>query len=142
MKNRPVLYMDVVGTLLADKGGRMDIAPFAQAFVKDVGARFDVRILSALEEHQVMRVCKSLQLKASYVSYRHGLGKSSSIEYSENFFWIEEDPSPADLLRLVDERCSDRLIPVNRREGVTQQTLRKLNDCLAGPAVEREAGME
>jgi hypothetical protein len=142
MKNRPVLYLDVVGTLLADKGGRMDVAPFAAAFVKDVGARFDVRILSALEEHQAMRVCKSLQLKASYVSYRHGLGKSSSIDFSENFFWVEDDPSPADLLRLVDERCSDRLIPVTRREGVTAQTLRKLNDCLETPTIERTVEME
>ena len=39
---------------------------------------------------------------------------------------VPSDPSPSDLLRLSDARCSERLIPIVKREGVTPATLKKL----------------
>ena len=104
----------------------MAMAPFAQDFVDSVRDAFEIRFLSSLEEHHAMRVAKRLGMDAEYVPFRHALGKASSIRFDEPFYWVDDDPNPADLLRLSDERSSDRLIPVNRREGVTEATLSKL----------------
>jgi hypothetical protein len=123
---KPVLYLDVVGTLLLEKGGELVVAPFARAFVDAVKPAFEVRLLTSLEEHHALRVTRALELEAHYVPFRRALGKASSIRFDELFFWVDDDPGPEDLLRLSDERCSERLIPVNRREGVTEATLRKL----------------
>ncbi len=123
---KPVLYLDVVGTLLLEKGGELTVAPFAKPFVEAVKDHFQVKLLTTLEEHHALRVSRALGLVADYLPYRHALGKASSIRFDEVFFWVDDDPGPEDLLRLSDERCSDRLIPVNRREGVTEGTLKKL----------------
>jgi hypothetical protein len=123
---KPVLYLDIVGTLLLETGAGMDMAPFASEFVDAVKDTFEIRFLTSLEEHHALRVARHLGIEARYVPFRHNLGKSSSIRFDEVFFWVDDDPNPADLLRLSDERCSERLIPVNRREGVTEETLRKL----------------
>ncbi|MAG54760.1 MAG: hypothetical protein CMJ83_00560 [Planctomycetes bacterium] len=124
--SKPVLYLDIVGTLLLEKGGEMEMAPFAQQFVDGVRDAFEIRFLTSLEEHQAQRVGEKLGIQPAYVPFRHALGKASALRFDENFFWVDDDPNPADLLRLSDERCSDRLIPVSRREGVTEATLRKL----------------
>jgi len=124
--SKPVLYLDIVGTLLLEKGGEMELAPYAKQFVDGVKDAFELRFLSSLEEHHASRVGKRLGVEPLYVPYRHALGKASAIQFDESFYWIDDDPSPADLLRLSDERCSDRLIPVARRDGVTEATLRKL----------------
>lgn len=142
MPKRPVLYLDIVGTLLVDKGDDMSIAPFARAFVQEMAGRCEIRLLTSLEEHQALRVCRALGLKAEYVSYRHALGKASSIDFTENFYWVDDDPSPGDILRLADERCSGRLVPVNRREGVTRQTLNKLIGLLEAGAAAKAAETE
>jgi hypothetical protein len=123
---KPVLYLDVVGTLLTEKGSGYEIAAFARVFVEGVKRIFEIRLLTTLEEHQALGVAKALDFQATYVPYRHALGKVSAIDFREVFFWVDDDPLPGDLLRLSDERCSDRLIPVSRREGVTEATLRKL----------------
>ena len=126
LMSKPILYLDIVGTLLLEKGGEMEMAPFAQEFVNRVRDSFELRILSSLEEHHAARIAKHLGVDAAYVPFRRALGKASSIQFDEAFYWVDDDPNPADLLRLSDERCSDRLIPVNRREGVTEATLDKL----------------
>lgn len=123
---KPVLYLDIVGTLLLEKGGGMDVAPYAKTFLDSVKDRFHLRFLTSLEEHHALRVAKALDVDVDYVPFRHALGKTSAIDFSENFFWVDDDPTPADLLRLSDERCSERLIPVTRREGITDATLKKL----------------
>lgn len=123
---KPILYLDIVGTLLLEKGGEMEMAPFAQEFINGVRGAFEIRFLSSLEEHHAMRIAKHLAVDAAYIPFRHALGKTSAIRFDESFYWVDDDPNPADLLRLSDERCSDRLIPVNRREGVTESTLAKL----------------
>jgi hypothetical protein len=123
---QPILYLDIVGTLLVDRGSDLRPADFAQSFLDQVRAKFRVKLLSSLEEHQATFVARKLALEAEYVPYRRALGKASAIDFSDNFYWIDDDPTPADLLRLADERCSDRLIPVNRRDGVTEATLKKL----------------
>jgi hypothetical protein len=123
---QPILYLDVVGTLLVDRGQDLKPAEFTQAFLEQVRGKFRVRLLSSLEEHQASFVAKKLAFDAEYVPYRRALGKASAIDFKDNFYWIDDDPTPSDLLRLADERCSDRLIPVNRREGVTEATLKKL----------------
>jgi hypothetical protein len=125
-QKKPVLYLDVVGTLLVDKGSDLRRADFTDTFLGQIRDRFRVRLLSSLEVHQASFVAKNLDLDAEYVPYRRALGKASAIDFREDFYWIDDDPSPSDLLRLADERCSDRLIPVNRREGVTELTLKKL----------------
>lgn len=126
MSQKPILFLDIVGTLLLEKGGEMELAPYAQSFIEGVRETFDVRFLTSLEEHHAMRVAQRLSIDAAFVPFRHALGKSSAIPFGQPFYWVDDDPSPADLLRLSDERCSDRLIPVNRREGVTEATLAKL----------------
>ena len=141
MSSTPVLYLNVVGALLLDRGGELELAPFAQEFVDGIAGKFQVRLLTSLEEHQALRVCRALKLDASYLPYRHALGKTSSMDFSRPFFWVDDDPSPADLLRLADERCSERLIPVNRREGVTERTLAKLLESDA-TSVTMEGGAE
>jgi hypothetical protein len=129
-KKKPVLYLDVVGTLLVDKGDDLKPADYTPAFLEKVRDRFRIRFLSSLEVHQATFVAKKLAIEAEYVAYRRALGKASAIDFRENFYWIDDDPTPSDLLRLADERCSDRLIPVNRREGVTELTLKKLLNTL------------
>ena len=123
---KPLLYLDVVGTLLIDKGSDLKPADFTPVFLEQIKDRFRIRLLSSLEVHQASFVAKKLAIEAEYVPYRRALGKASAIDFREDFYWIDDDPSPSDLLRLADERCSDRLIPVNRREGVTELTLKKL----------------
>lgn len=123
---KPVLYLDVVGTLLTEKNGNLEFAAFARPFIEGVKRLFEIRFLTTLEEHQTLRVSKALEFTATYVPFRHALGKVSAIDFRETFFWVDDDPKPGDLLRLSDERCSDRLIPVNRREGVTEATLKKI----------------
>lgn len=123
---KPILYLDVVGTLLVERGSELKPAEFTPSFLDQIRSRFRVRFLSALEAHQASFVARQLALDAEYVPFRRALGKASAIDFRENFYWIDDDPTPSDLLRLADERCSDRLIPVNRREGVTEATLRKL----------------
>lgn len=125
-KHSPILYLDVVGTLLVEKGADLKPAEFTPAFLEQIRGKFRIRLLSSLEAHQASFVAKKLGIDAAYVPFRRGLGKTSAIDFREDFYWIDDDPSPADLLRLADERCSDRLIPVNRREGVTEITLKKL----------------
>ena len=123
---KPLLYLDVVGTLVLEKGGEMTIASGAQAFVEGAKDLFELKLLTSLEEHNAMRVAARLGMDAEFVPHRHALGKCSAIDFDRPFYWVDDNPSPADLLRLSDERCSDRLIPVNRRDGVTQATLDKL----------------
>lgn len=125
-KHHPILYLDVVGTLLVERGSDLRPAEFTPAFLDQIRGKFRVRLLSSLEAHQATFVAKKLGIDAAYVPYRRGLGKTSAIDFKEDFYWIDDDPSPTDLIRLADERCSDRLIPVNRREGVTELTLKKL----------------
>ena len=147
MSQKPILFLDIVGTLLLERGGEMEIAPYAQSFIDGVRHTFDLRFLTSLEEHHAKRVGARLGIDAEFVPFRHALGKSSAIPFAVPFYWVDDDPTPAallpapcgsalvvaygqetpaDLLRLSDERCSDRLIPVNRREGVTEATLAKL----------------
>jgi hypothetical protein len=126
----PVLYLDIVGTLLVEKGSELKPADYTQVFLDQIRGKFQVRLLSSLEEHQANFVTRKLAIDAEYIPYRRALGKASAIDFKDNFYWIDDDPTPSDLLRLADERCSDRLIPVNRREGVTEATLKKLlNTC-------------
>jgi hypothetical protein len=127
---KPVLYLDIVGTLLVDRGPELRPADYTIAFLDQIRGKFRVRFLSSLEQHQATFVAKKLAIEAEYVPYRRALGKASAIDFRDDFYWIDDDPTPSDLLRLADERCSDRLIPVNRREGVTEATLKKLlNTC-------------
>jgi len=123
---KPVLYLDVLGALMIERNGNLVKAPFAQTFVDAVKTRFRVRVLSTLEEHEAVALLKALKLDAPYVPYRRALGKASAIDFRERFYWIDDDPTPADLLRLADERASDRVITVSRRDGVTEATLKKL----------------
>lgn len=134
---KPVLYLDIVGTLLVDKGADLKPAAFTPTFLEQIRGKFRVRLLSSLEEHQASFVAKKLALDAEYIAYRRALGKASAIDFRDSFYWIDDDPSPSDLLRLADERCSDRLIPVNRREGVTEATLKKLLSTLEQHATPR-----
>lgn len=127
---RPVLYLDIVGTLLVDRGADLKPADYTTAFLDQIRGKFRVRFLSSLEQHQASFVARKLAIEAEYIPYRRALGKASAIDFRDDFYWIDDDPTPSDLLRLADERCSDRLIPVNRREGVTEATLKKLlNTC-------------
>lgn len=128
---KPVLYLDIVGTLLMERNGGLDFAPFARTFIEGTKKTFDIRLLTTLEEHRALQITRALDFVAPYVTFRRALGKTSAIDFKELFFWVDDDPLPVDLLRLSDERCSDRLIPVNRREGVTESTLRKLLATLA-----------
>lgn len=124
---KPTLYLDVVGTLILEKGGEMAVAAGARRFVEAIQPQFRVVLLTELEEHQALRVARALGLeRARYHPYRRALGKTSAINLDSDFFWIDDDPEPSDLLRLSDERRSNRLIPVNRREGVSETTLKKL----------------
>ena len=123
---RPVLYLGIVGTLLLERGGRMDLAPFARKFIDQVKERFELRFLTSLQEHQAHAVAKALNAEVGYVPYPRVIGKASVIDFQEDFFWIDDDPAPSDLLKLSDERRSNRLIPVNRRDGVVEITLKKL----------------
>lgn len=124
--NKPVLYLDVVGTLLLEKGGEMAVSSYAEEFVQNVQKHFRPVLVTSLAEHQAMRVAKAIGLSASFIAHRKAMGKSSAIDFRQPFVWVDANPTPSDLLRLSDERCSERLIPVNRREGVTEQTLRKV----------------
>lgn len=123
---KPVLYLDILGTLMLDRGGELQLASYARTFVKAVRDRFELRFLTDLEEYQALGVAQALEAPISYVPYSRALGKAGALDFSEEFYWVDDDPTPADLLRLSDERCSERLIPVNRREGVTEATLKKL----------------
>jgi hypothetical protein len=123
---KPLLYLDVVGTLLVEKGSDLRPADYTPVFLEQIRGKFRIRLLSSLEAHQASFVAKRLAIEAEYVPFRRALGKASAIDFREDFYWIDDDPTPSDLLRLADERCSDRLIPVNRREGVTEATLKKL----------------
>ncbi len=137
---RPVLYLDVVGTLLLDRGGRLDLAPFARRFLEQVKDSFELRFLTSLEEHQALAVARALKASIQYVPFPRALGKASAIDFSEDFYWIDDDPAPADLLKLSDERCSERLIPVNRRDGICESTLKKLRSLIAEAQEVTEAG--
>src|SRR5262245_51000810 len=72
-QKKPVLYLDVVGTLLVDKGTDLRPADFTETFLGQVRDRFRVRLLSSLEVHQATYVAKSLHLDAEYVPYRRAL---------------------------------------------------------------------
>ena len=123
---KPVLYLDVLGVLFVDRGGKPEPVAFAKEFIEGVKGSFELRFLTRLEEHEALRASRRLGVEIGFVPFRRALGKASAIDFREEFYWIDDDPTPADLLRLSDERRSERLIPVNRREGVTEATLKKL----------------
>lgn len=127
---KPILYLDIVGTLLVEGGASLRLAPYARTFVQEAAKQFELRFLTSLEEHNALAVSKSLEVDIPYVPFRRGLGKATSIDFSREFWWIDDNPTPTDLLRLADERRSDRLMVVDRRSGVTESTLRKLLDAL------------
>ncbi len=141
---RPVLYIDIVGTLLLERGSDFEFAPFARSFVDGVRQGFDIRLLTTLEEHQALRVTRALGFEATYVTWRRALGKTTAIRFDETFFWVDagvaDDKNSRDLMRLSDERCSERLIPVNPRDGVTEVTLKKLLATLQEVQAAGEAG--
>jgi hypothetical protein len=122
---KPVLYFDV-GALIVERHGAPTKAAFAPAFLDAVKGKFRLRLLSSLEEHVARARLKPFKFDPEYVAYRRALGKASAIDFRTPFYWIDDDPTPADLLRLADERASDRVITVSRRDGVTEQTLKKL----------------
>ncbi len=137
---KPVLYLDVVGTLMIEKGKRLELAPEARAFVDRAKERFELRFLTTLEERHAVAVARALETDIRFVGFRHNIGKAAAIDFSENFWWVDDDPTAADLLRLSDERRSDRLIAVDRRTGVTLATWRKIASALDGDdATERSA---
>ena len=76
---KPVLYLDVVGTLLLEKGGELTVAPFAKAFVEAVKDHFQIQLLTTLEEQHALRVYRARGLVAEYLPNRHALGQASSI---------------------------------------------------------------
>lgn len=128
---KPVLYLDVLGALYVDRGGVPTKAAFAASFVDAVKGQFRLRILTCLEEHEARALLKPFKIDPEFVPYRRALGKASAIEFREPFYWVEDDPTPADLLRLADARSSDRIIAFTKRDGATEQTLKKLLATLA-----------
>jgi hypothetical protein len=122
---KPVLYFDV-GAFVVERQGAPAKAAYAQTFLDAVKGRFKLRLLSSLEEHVARARLKLLRFEPEYVPYRRALGKASAIDFRTPFYWIDDDPTPADLLRLADERASDRVITITKRDGVTEQTLKKL----------------
>lgn len=123
---KPILYFDV-GALVVERNGLPAKAAFGQGFLDGVKGRFRLRLLSALEEHVARARLKPFyKFEPEYMAYRHALGKASAIDFRAPFYWIDEDPTPADLLRLADERASDRVITITKRDGATEQTLKKL----------------
>jgi|GEM_PF-4040874 hypothetical protein len=138
--NKPVLYLDVVGTLMVERGKSLALAPEARAFVDAAKQRFELRFLTTLEECHAVAVARALEADIRYTHFRHNIGKAAAIDYSTNFWWVDDDPTAADLLRLSDERRSDRLMAVDRRRGVTLALWRKIESALDGAdANERSA---
>ncbi len=123
---RPTLYIDFLAAFFVEKASGLEVAPFARQFLAAVKGRFRIRCLSEIPEAQALTITRSLGFDADYVHWSRNLGKAKVIDMNEPFYWIEADPSPSDLLRLSDARCSERLIPIVRREGVTEATLKKL----------------
>jgi hypothetical protein len=136
---KPVLYFDVLNTLVVDRGGVLTPTPYAAKFVEAVKSRFRLRLLTSLEEHVARAQLKPFKIEPEFVPYRRALGKASAIAFHEPFYWIDDDPTPADLLRLADERCSDRVITVSKRDGATEQTVKKLFATVEEHATEKEA---
>lgn len=125
---KPILYLDIVGTLLVERGSRLQLAAYAKTFVHEAREHFELRFLTSLEEHNALAVARAVDTDIAYISFPRAIGKASAIDFKRIFWWVDDDPTPNDLLRLSDERCSDRLLMVNRRDGVTEATLRKLLD--------------
>ncbi len=125
-RSKPSLYIDFLAAFFVEKADGLEVAPFTREFIAAVKGRFRLRCLSEIPEAQALKIARSLGFECDYVAWSRGLGKAKAINMSETFYWIESDPSPSDLLRLSDARCSERLIPIVKREGVTPATLKKL----------------
>ncbi len=127
----PNLYIGIVGTLVLQEGSNFRVAPFAKEFISELGKRFNLVFLTRLSTVAALEVARLLDAKFSIAPWRKGLGKVSGIEFGRPFLWIDHTPSPRDLMRLAEERCSAQLITVNGRDGVTRGTLTKVEACLA-----------
>ena len=127
---RPVLYLDIVGTIVLQDGSTFRLAAFSRDFVNAIKNRFKVVFLTSLSESTAANIATVLGLEATYGIYRRGLGKVSGIDFANPFLWVDDAPNSRDLMRLAEERCSGRLLTVNSKEGVTRATLKKLEVCL------------
>ena len=127
---RPILYLDIVGTVVLQEGSSFRLAPFAREFIEQVRDRFRIIFLTDLSEPAAVEVASLLETDIEYGSYRKGLGKVSGINFGLPFLWIDDAPSARDLMRLAEERCSAQLITVNGKDGVTRTTLQKVDGCL------------
>lgn len=123
-KPRPILYLDIMGTVVLAQGQSNRLAPFAKDFVKALKNDFEVRFLSEVSEEEAKEVSRRLGASIGYAPWRHAIGKYTGIDFSRPFIWVDDAPSARDIMKLSEERCSDRLVNVSGREGVTDDTLR------------------
>ncbi|MEZ6197737.1 MAG: hypothetical protein R3F20_18775 [Planctomycetota bacterium] len=127
---RPVLYLDIIGTIVLQEGASFRMVPFAREFIRELGGRFRLVFLTELSEMAAREIANLLETEVEYAPYRKGLGKVSGIDFSRSFLWVDDAPTSRDLMRLAEERCSGQLITVNGRDGVTRTTLNKVEACL------------
>lgn len=126
---RPILYLDIIGTLVLQEGASFRMVPFAREFLRELGGRFRLVFLSELSEIASREIASLLEVDIEYAPYRKGLGKVSGIDFSHPFLWVDDAPTSRDLMRLAEERCSGQLITVNGKDGVTRSTLNKVEAC-------------
>lgn len=127
---RPTMYLDIVGTLVLQDGSKFRLAPYAREFVDSVRDRFRLVFLTSLSMQTAAEIAQVLEADFDYGEYRRGLGKVSGIDFSRPFLWVDDAPTSRDLMRLAEERCSGQLITVNGKDGVTRQTLKKVEACV------------
>jgi hypothetical protein len=126
---RPILYLDIIGTLVLQEGASFRMVPFAREFLRELGDRFRLVFLTELSEIASREIASLLEVEIEYSTYRKGLGKVSGIDFSRSFLWVDDAPTSRDLMRLAEERCSGQLITVNGKDGVTRSTLNKVEAC-------------
>ncbi|MEE9391593.1 MAG: hypothetical protein V3W41_03720 [Planctomycetota bacterium] len=127
---RPILYLDIIGTLVLQEGSSFRVVPFAKEFVREIADRFQLVFMTELSRGAAREVADLLEMKVGYGDYRKGLGKVSGIDFTRPFLWVDDAPGSRDLMRLAEERCSGCLITVNGKDGVSRATLNKVEACL------------
>ena len=77
--DKPTLYLDIVGTLMLDKGGRLELAPFAREFIRKVKNDFSLCFLTSLEEHHALTISRALGADIPYMP-EHEYGETLPVE--------------------------------------------------------------
>ena len=125
---KPILYLDVDGTLFATYDGSVQLRPYVSSFLRWCVERFEVRWLTCWPKHRLDGLFRHLMAgelfkQTHYQQWGHfsdhhlpNPGKTDGIatqDLARPFFWVEDRISPEEFKWLLDRGWGDRYYDIS-----------------------------